>query len=227
MRSAPAECGFRITPRAQHFAFPPFLNRNVETALQFPVNRRKRNRHIKRNAMPLRQNSLGVGADLVATSPVRPRVRSLPTMTKSISPRCIKWPAALSAMMWCGNFLLRQFPGGQRRALGTRPGFIAKDMKFFALRLRGIHRRGGGANIHKRQPARVAMGQHVRARPNQSGPVPSDGFTMTNIVIGRFLRRRQRERLLFRHGTPGLHGCATPTMAFAGSTAVGRASFRV
>src|ERR1019366_2166747 len=56
---------FLNSPCAEDFAFVPFLNRNVEAAFQIPINRRKRNRHVKWNAVSFCQNRFGVSADFV------------------------------------------------------------------------------------------------------------------------------------------------------------------
>src|SRR5450755_1601366 len=54
-----------------------------------------------------------------------------------------------------------ELPGGERSALIARPGFVGKDMDGYALVVREIDRRGCGAEIHRRQPTGVAMGEHV------------------------------------------------------------------
>jgi hypothetical protein len=64
----------------------------------------KRNRHVKWNAVPFRQHRLGVSADFVrhfagaAQGPVAAHNHQVNF------PRCMRWPAALSAMIWCEIF---------------------------------------------------------------------------------------------------------------------------
>ena len=90
------------------------------------------------------------------------------------------------------------------------PGFVAKDVKLPSLRLRGVERRGGAADIHEGQPAGVAVGEHVHAVANQLGAVPADGLAMPHVFVGEFLRRRQRQRLLFLDRLAGAHGLRAP-----------------
>ena len=56
-----------------------------------------------------------------------------------------------------GDLLLREFPCGERRALGARASLVAIDVKLPSLGLRGIKGRGGAADIHKGQPTGIAM----------------------------------------------------------------------
>ena len=57
--------------------------------------------------------------------------------------------------------LLRQLPRGERGTLRARASFIAEHVKAPALRLRGVHRGGGAADVHKGEPTSVAMGQDI------------------------------------------------------------------
>ena len=103
-------------------------------------------------------------------------------------------------------FLLREFPRGQRRTLRARSGFVAEDVEFFALRLRGIHRRGGGPDVNKREPAGVAVGQDFHAVANQLRPVFSNFFAMLNIFVGELLGGGEGKGLLFFDSLAGTHG---------------------
>jgi len=81
-------------------------------------------------------------------------------------------------------------------------------MKFFALLLRGIHGRGGGSDVYKRQPSGVAMGEDPHAVADQFRAVSADLLAMAHIFSGEFLGSGQGQRLLFSNGfTPG-HGGA-------------------
>ncbi len=92
-----------------------------------------------------------------------------------------------------GNFLLRQFPRRQRGALRARTCFVAPDVESFPGGMRRINRRGCRANVHKRQPAGVAMGQYPGAWPYQFSAVPPDGLAMAHVFIGKFLGGGERE----------------------------------
>ena len=59
--------------------------------------------------------------------------------------------------------VLAELPGGQRGALVARPRLVDPDMDGDARVVRQIDRRGRGAPIDGREPAGVAMGQHVDA----------------------------------------------------------------
>jgi hypothetical protein len=69
----------------------------------------------------------------------------------STMPCCIKWPPVLSAITVCG-------------ALVARARLVDPDMERDALIVRHVDRRQGGAEIDRREPARVAMGQHLHRR---------------------------------------------------------------
>ena len=101
--------------------------------------------------------------------------------------------------------LLRQFPSRQCRALRTRPGFITEYVELFSPFLRLVHRRSGTADIHKRQPSGVAVGQDLHAGANQPRSVLANRPAMLHVVSGKILGSRQREGLLFRDTSSGQH----------------------
>src|SRR5580704_17751254 len=84
------------------------------------------------------------------------------------------------------NVLLRKLPGCQHGALLTRPGLVAKHMKFPAYRLGGIHRGRGRADIHKGEPASIAMGQNPYAIADQPGAMLPDCTAMLHVLVGKF-----------------------------------------
>src|SRR5580704_9961220 len=53
------------TPSAQYFALVALFYWNVKAGFQIPVYRGQRNRHIKWNAVPMRQHGFRVSADFV------------------------------------------------------------------------------------------------------------------------------------------------------------------
>ena len=73
-------------------------------------------------------------------------------------------------------------------------------MKFFPLRLGGIERRCGRADIHKSEPPRVAVGQNPHPVADQRSSVPANRLAMLHVIAGESLRRSQRQRLSFRYG---------------------------
>ena len=105
-----------------------------------------------------------------------------------------------------GNALLGQFPGGQRRALAARAGFVAKDMELPAGALRRVERRGGGADVHAGQPAGVAVREHAHAVADQPGAEPADGLAICDARVGESFGRGQRQSLSGGHRWPPAHG---------------------
>ena len=93
-----------------------------------------------------------------------------PTRHRSTSPRCMRCPPALSATTVCGTPRCGQLPGGQRRALVARPGFIDEDVHRQARGVGLVHRGQGGAPFHRGQPAGVAVGEHVDRACRRRGP---------------------------------------------------------
>ena len=165
-------------PRAQNFLLVPFLDGNVEAALHVPVNGRKRYRDVKRNLVTRSQHGLRVGANFVrhfAGASERPVAADDDEIN---FPTLHQMAGRVVSDDLVGNVLLRQFPCGQRRALRARTGLIAEDVEFFPGGLRGVERRGRAADIDERQPAGVAMREHLHAVTDQFRAVPSDGFAM-------------------------------------------------
>src|ERR1019366_4835201 len=168
-------------PRAKHFAFVPVFDGYVKAVSQIPVNRRKRNGDIKWNFMPRGENGLGVGADFIGYF-AGATERAVAANDDQINfPALHQMPGGVVGDDLMRNFLLREFPRGERRALRTRSGLTAEDLKFLALRLRGIQRRGGAAHVHKREPAGVAVGENTHAVANQLRAMPANGFTVAHV----------------------------------------------
>jgi hypothetical protein len=92
--------------------------------------------------------------------------------------------------------VMAELPGGQRGALVARPGLIDPDMDGEATVVREIDRRGRRAPVHRRQPAGVAMGQHVDPlarffrlaldRLDQGKAVPADALVDGDVLFGDF-----------------------------------------
>ena len=85
-----------------------------------------------------------------------------------------------------------QFKRGQRSALVARAGFIHPDMQRDAGVMRQIDRRQGGAVIHRRQPAGIAMGEDVDGLagllcsdlPDDFQAMLADGHRHRHIFVG-------------------------------------------
>jgi hypothetical protein len=108
---------FRHAPSAEDFVFVPFFNRDVEAALQVPVNCRKRNGDVKWNSMPFRQNRLRVSADFVRDFSGAAE-RAVAADNDQVNFAALhQVSSGIVRDDLVGNFLLREFPGRQRRSL--------------------------------------------------------------------------------------------------------------
>jgi len=133
-------------------------------------------------------------------------VRSLTgRMTRSISPRCIRCPAALSAIIWCDTFCcasshaVRVAPGERGRV------FVAVDVEFLPCACAAyIGAVAVPTSTNASQPALQCVRIFMPLRINFS-PVPPDFLAMPHVFTGKFLGGGERERLLFRHGPAGAH----------------------
>jgi len=173
--------------------FVAFFDRDVEAPLQIPINRGERKSDIKGDFMSCRQNGLGVGADFIGHFTGSSEGAVAADDDKIDLTTLHQMSGGIIGDDLMRNFLLREFPGGEGCTLRTRARFVAENVKFFALCLGGIHWRRGRANVHKRQPAGVAMGQDFHAITNQPGPVPADLFAMACVFVGKFLGGGQCE----------------------------------
>ena len=101
---------------------------------------------------------------LLATSPARV-TRSVPTITRSTIAVLHQMPAGVVGNHGVRHAMPAEFPGSERRTLIARPGFVHPDMQVDPRVVRRVDWRKGGAPIDGRQPAGVAVGQHVDATP--------------------------------------------------------------
>ena len=100
-------------------------------------------------------------------------------------------PAGIIGNHGMRHAMRAQFPGGQRRALIARAGFIHPYMHWDTRIMRHINRRECGTPIHRRDPAGIAMGQDIHALPwlacsdvlQQRQAVAANGFTGCGIII--------------------------------------------
>ena len=156
--------------------------------------------------MPPGKNSLSVGADLIGDFTGATQ-RAIAAHNHQVDLSALHQVAGgVVGDDLVGDSLLCKFPCRERCALGTRPGLVAVNMKLPSARLCGVKGRGSAADIHKGQPARVAMREHVHPVANQLRAVPTDVLAMTRIFVGEFLRRGQRQRLLLLDRLAGAHG---------------------
>ncbi|OQB88558.1 MAG: hypothetical protein BWX84_02924 [Verrucomicrobia bacterium ADurb.Bin118] len=147
--------------------------------------------------MPPRQHGLGIGADLVGDIAGAPQ-RAVAAHDDEVNFSALHEVArGVVGNDVVRNSLLGQLPSRERRPLRAGPGFITKHMEPPSGRLGGIQGCRGRADVHAREPAGVAVGQHPRAVPDEFAPVPANGPTFRDAAVGEFLRRRQGQRLLF------------------------------
>ncbi len=96
-----------------------------------------------------------------------------------------------------GHAMAAQFEGGERRALVARPCLVHPHMQGDACVMRQVDRRQGGAVIHRRQPAGIAMGEDIdglipvfpallllRDFADQREPVPADRLAHRHVLVG-------------------------------------------
>ena len=91
-----------------------------------------------------------------------------------------------------GDAVVLQLPGGERGALVARPRLVDPDMDRQAALEGEIDRRRGGAPIHGREPAGIAMGQDLdrlalapcRRGLDQRQPGLADGPVDRHILLG-------------------------------------------
>ena len=105
--------------------------------------------------------------------------------------------------MWWG-----EFPGGEGGALGAGAGFVAIDVKLFALGLGGVHGGGGAADVNKGEPAGVAVGEDARAIFDELGAVATDGAAVGDVVLGELVGGGEGEFLFLGNGAAGGEGGA-------------------
>ena len=203
-----ADCGLRIlndAPGAANLGGAAFFDRDVATPFHVPIDCRQRDRHVERDLVSRGEHGFRVGADLVGDF-AGAAERAVAADDHHIDLAALhQVTGGVVGDDLVRDPLLRQFPGGQRAALATRPGLIAEHMEFFSLRLRGIHRGRGGADIDERQPAGVAMRQDLHAVADELRAVPADLFAMADVLVREFLRGGKREGLFLFDGIAAAH----------------------
>src|SRR5437588_8729385 len=95
------------------------------------------------------------------------------------------------------NALLREFPGGEGRALRARTGFAAIYVKFTTGGLRAVKRRGRRTNIDEGEPACIAMGEDAHSLLDQRSAMLANLTAMFDIFLGKCFRRAQSDFLAF------------------------------
>ena len=139
------------------------LDRNFgEPVTHRPIDRRRRQRHVERHAVVLGRERFEIGADLVANVAVR---------GDAVGPHDREVDHAVLHQMAAGivadhrmrHAVLAQLPGGERSALIARARLVDPDVDRQTAVMREIDRGRSGADIHGRQPAGIAMGEHVDA----------------------------------------------------------------
>src|ERR1044071_1188916 len=77
--------------------------------------------------------------------------------------------------------------------------FVAKHVKMLPLLLRGIKWGRCAAEIDERQPAGIAVRQNPHSVSDELAAFFPNITAMFDILVGEFLRRGSRQRLLFGH----------------------------
>ena len=120
-------------------------------------------RHVERHAVVVRGERLQVGADLVADVAAARSCGRCRRCTRSTWPCCIRWPPALSAITVCGTPC---WPSSQAVRLAPwLRGRVSSTQTWIGMPrvVRLVDRRQRRAPVDGREPAGVAVGQHVDA----------------------------------------------------------------
>ncbi len=201
----------RASPGAKHLFFAPFFNGNIHPVRRLPVNGGERNGDIEGDAVIFSQDGFSKGSDFIGRGacPGQDAVCARDDHLDFAPLHIVSGGIIRDNMV--GDSLLRQFPGRQDCSLRTGPGFVAKDVKLFALRLRFIDRRGGAADIDKSQPARIAMGENCHSVPDELCSPSTDGAAVLHIFIGENFSGPERELLFLGYRGAGRHRCQNLT----------------
>ena len=84
-----------------------------------------------------------------------------------------------------------------------------------------VHRCGGGADVHERQPAGVAVGQHASTLADERFAVLAKRFAVGDVILGELFGGGQGLLLPLGNGVARSFAPASRRMALSGSTAVG------
>ena len=133
-----------------------------DAVIDAEIDGRRRQRDIERHAIVVRGERLQIGADLVADvavggDPVGADDHEIDHAVLH------QMAAGIVGNDRVRHAVMAELPGRQRGALIARAGLVDPDMDGDAAVMRQIDRRGGRAPIDRRQPAGVAMGQHIDA----------------------------------------------------------------
>ena len=142
---------------------------SAHAVVERPVDARGGHAGVERHAVVARRERDQVGADLVAHVAARGRAVGCRRSTTSTCPRCITWPAAVSAISVCGtparpsSHAVRLAPWLRGRVSSTHTW---TGMPRVVRLVDGRERR---APVAGREPARVAVREHVeRAAPDRA-----------------------------------------------------------
>ena len=153
-------------PGSQDFVFMAFFNGDIEAAFEIPINGGEGNGNVEGDFMAGGEHGFGVGANFIGDFAGAAQYAIAADDDEVDLAALHEMAGGVVGEDMVRNFLLGQFPGGKGGALGTRAGFIAEDVKVFALGLGGVQGGGGGPEIDKGEPAGVAVGQDVGAGAN-------------------------------------------------------------
>ena len=125
-----------------------------------PVDRRAGRGDVERHAVCVRGERLQIGADLVGGVAARGDAVGADDAEIDIA-MLHEMAAGVVGDQRERHAVLAEFEGGERGALIARPRLVDIDMHRHAAVMGEIDRRRRGAPIDGREPAGVAMGQHV------------------------------------------------------------------
>ena len=165
-----------------------------------------RQRHPERQAIVACRQRLQIGADLIRHIAL-PRHPISADNANIHQPMLHQMPAGIIRHHGMRHAMRAQFKGGQGRALVARPGLIHPDMHIQPGIKGLINRAERRAEIHRCQPAGIAMGQHIHPalrRGNlgqQRQTMLADQPAGLGIIIGNRCRLGigQRRALALRH----------------------------
>ncbi len=184
--------------QVRHLFGSAFFDRNLGDAVaRRKIDRRRGQRDIERNAGVVRGKRFQVSPDLVAD--VALAGGAVDADDHEVHLAVLHQVAAgVVGDHRARHAVLLQFPGGERGALVARARLIDIDVDRNPAVIRRINRRRGGADIDRRQPAGIAVGQHVDPGAVLAGGGGFDQFDADlpdrrvdgDVLVGDLLRAR-------------------------------------
>ena len=156
----------------RHLVGRALLDRDAASsrrAVDRPVDRRRGRRDVERDAAVARRERLQVRADLV--DHVARRRRPVRADQHDVDlPALHQVPARVVDDHRVRDAVRAQLPRGQRGALVARPRLVDPDVNRNARVVRRVDARQRRPPVDRRQPARVAVGEHLDRLPGGGAP---------------------------------------------------------